>query len=112
MMMKRDKLFWVLLLLFIIGCAPLNASLLSEEEMGITTSLSREKVLSEIKDLSEEERNIIKSEHPQYTYYKLSGNYADYSFWWDFKDDKKIAVFGRGDILTLGGAKVERINNP
>jgi hypothetical protein len=88
----------------------INPAVLSEKEMEQVTSIAREKVSAEIKDLTESEIQIIKTEQPKYSYYKLSGNYADYSFFWNLKDNQKVVVSGRGDILTLEGAKVQKIN--
>lgn len=107
---KMKNAFWLILLLLLTGCASIDPALLNEEEMSHVVGLAREKVLSEIPDLSEEDKYFIRSEQPKYSYYKLSGNYADYSIYWDIKDNQRIAVSGRGDVLTLDDAKVERVN--
>lgn len=107
-MKKTMGLFFLLLFA---GCASVDPAILTEEEIVHAVGLAREKVSSEITDLSEEELYFIKSQQPKYSYYKLSGNYADYSFSWDIKDNQRIVVSGRGNILTLDGAKVQRFNS-
>lgn len=108
---KMKNAFWLILLLLFTGCASTDPAFLNEEEMSHVVGLAREKVLSELPDLSEDDKYFIRSEQPKYSYYKLSGNYADYSIYWDIRDNQRIAVSGRGDVLTLDGAKVQRFNS-
>jgi len=108
---KMKNALWLLLLLLFASCASIDPTLLTEEEMSHVVALARERVSSEITGLSEEEKKVIRSEQPKYSYYKLSGNYADYSFRWDIKNNQRIVISGRGDILTLEGAKIERFNS-
>lgn len=103
----KNALCLVLILLFSC-CASIDPALLTGEEMVHVVGLARGKVASEISDLSERELHFIKSEQPRFSYYRLSGNYANYSVCWEIKDNQGIIVSGRGDIMTLEGAKVER----
>lgn len=108
--MKRTICLFFLILLW--SCASIDPAILSEEELKHAVWLAREKVSTEIKDLSGKELHFIKTEQPKYSYYKLSGNYADYSIYWYIEGDQGVVVSGRGDILRLEGAKIERIGNP
>ncbi len=105
---RMKNTLWLILISFFAGCASINPALLTEDDMVHVVGIAREKASTEITDLSEEELYLLKSEHPKYLYYKLSGNYADYYFYWDIKDNQRIVVYGRGDIMTLEGAKVKR----
>jgi len=100
--------YWLILILIVSGCASTDPAFLTEKEALSVVGLAREKVLLEMPDISHEEIYFIKNEQPKYSYYKLSGNYANYTFSWIIKDNQGIVVHGRGDILTLEGAKIER----
>ena len=92
-------LYWLTIILIFSGCASIDSAILTDEEMVSVVGLAREKVLSEISDLSKEELFYIKPHPPKYSYYKTAGNYADYTFSWDIKDNQRIVVHGRGAIL-------------
>lgn len=100
--------YWLILILIVCGCVSIDPAFLTEKELLRVVGLAREKVLLEIPDISQEEIYFIKNEQPKASYYKLSGNYTDYRFSWIIKDNQGIVVHGRGDIITLEGAKIER----
>jgi hypothetical protein len=57
----------------------------------------------------EQETELVKNVEPKLSYYFLSRPYADYSIEWVTTNNDRIRVYGKGDILKLEGAAVQRL---
>jgi len=82
---------------------------LSREESQEVRELARQEVISRtlVRDPSEVE--FIKSTEPKLAYYFMAKPYAQYFIQWDLPNGDRILISGQGDIFSLEGARVERL---
>lgn len=71
---------------------------------------AREKILASSVLKGEQEAHFIRTTEPTLSYYFLTKPYADYAIRWAVGNEETVSVHGRGNILELEGATVERIN--
>jgi hypothetical protein len=72
-----------------------------------TIAIARQKLNDTFPALDSDERAKISGFPDSFRYYKLGGDFADYSIVWHLSSNRLARVFGQGDLLTLGGAKAE-----
>ncbi len=101
-------LSFFLFLAVVSSCASIDPALLTEKQIESTVSLAREKAFAETNELTEQDKLFIRNEKPRFSYYILSGSYAQYSFSWDVDASNRVIVFGQGNILTLEGSTVKK----
>ena len=107
----RIKNLLLALVLFFPACAQPNSSslYLTKHQALAITEKAREKVLANSVLNGAQEAQIVRTAEPTLTYYFLARPYADYDIRWTINSDEAISVRGRGNILDLDGAIVERI---
>lgn len=101
----------LLIMLFpLAACAQLqsNSALLTESQTRAVIERAREKVIMGTVVRGAHEVEIIRTKEPSFRYYFLSKPYGDYDIRWSVTKDETIIVRGRGNILELEGAIVER----
>ena len=107
----RIKNLLLALVLFFPACSQPNSSslYLRKHQALAITEKAREKVLASSVLNRAQEAQIVRTAKPTLTYYFLAKPYADYDIRWTINSDEAISVRGRGNILDLDGAIVERI---
>ena len=107
------KIFIILMSLYLVGCAGLEefSSHLTKTQMEAVAELARNKVLESGVVKETQEIEIVKNTKPHMSYYFLAKPYADYTIRWQVNSVESILVYGRGNILELEGARVERRDN-
>lgn len=110
-MLLSMKLYLSITLVFIFSasCASLDPSRLTKDQTEVIAKLAREKINVAITDMTESDRQYIKENEPRFSYYSLSGTYAQYLIFWDVEEAYRIVVSGQGDIMTLEGATVRKV---
>ena len=111
--MKMSRLLFIILLP-LAACAQIQefSTVLTESQARTVIERAREKIIvsSVVRDPSE--LNFVQTKEPSsFSYYFISKSYADYYIRWSVTKEETIIVHGRGNILELEGAIVERSRN-
>jgi hypothetical protein len=110
--MRTVRLLLVMLLP-LAACAKFqsNSALLTESQTKAVIERAREKVIMGTVVRGANEVVVIRTKEPSFKYYFLSKPYGDYDIRWSVTKEETITVRGRGNILELEGAIVERTKN-
>jgi hypothetical protein len=111
------KRFLVLLLLLLFGrighgetlSHPTSSQTMKEVENHVIER-ARERVLASGLINDSREVELVKSTRPALFYIYFGAPIADYKIHWKINDKESIVVHGRGNILSLEGAHIERRN--
>jgi hypothetical protein len=100
----------LIMLLPLAACAQFqsNSALLTESQTKAVIERAREKVIMGAVVRGANEVEVIRTKEPSFRYYFLSKPYGDYDIRWSVTKEETITVRGRGNILELEGAIVER----
>lgn len=74
-------------------------------DKALMSEIARKKVLL-ADNIDEQSRQMIKANAPKIAYYRLAGDYAQYSFSWQISSNRILWVGGQGNIKTLDGATI------
>lgn len=99
----------ILVVLLTVGCASLDPALLTKNQMALIVSVAREKVAAADNNISDGDRQFIRDNRPRISYYILAGTYAQYLISWDVDAFYRVIISGQGDIMTLEGATVKKL---
>lgn len=111
--LHRMKIITILIPVLLAGCAGLEefSSHLTKSHAEAVAELARNKAFESGVVKETQEIEILKNTKPHMSYYFLAKPYADYSIRWQVNSVESILVYGRGNILLLEGARVERRNS-
>jgi len=84
-------------------------SQLTNDEAASVRALARARVVASGILNGEREAQLIASTEPKMSYYFLARPLGDYAIEWHTATEERIVVHGRGDILKLEGASVQRL---
>ena len=88
--------------LFLTSC---SALMFRPQELAHPIELARARALSE-PVLDAISREMMRTNAPRVSYYKIAGDFCQYTFTWRITDKRTISVFGEGDIKQIEGSKV------
>lgn len=99
----------ILVALLTVGCASLDPALLTTTQTALIVSAAREKVAAADSEITDGDRQFIRDNRPRISYYLLAGTYAQYLISWDVDTFYRVIISGQGDIMTLEGATVKKL---
>jgi hypothetical protein len=102
---------WFVAMLWLSACAGTTSSTkLNDDQIRTVIAHARKLILASSAVKGPHEARIVESTEPKFRYYFMLRPFADYELHWNVGNDEAISVRGRGNVLELEGAIVERVS--
>jgi hypothetical protein len=102
----RKKNLWLGLVVGTLGFVGCKSANPLDKATVESIAKARSVALTESTKLDEESRKLISDNIPERSYYRLAGDFAQYSFSWEISSNRTLIVYGDGDIKTLENHKI------
>jgi hypothetical protein len=100
--MKYRVAWFLFLALGLASCR--SPALYSPEVERQVIELARANVLAKFPDLDAASKAMIRTSRPDFGYYRMGGDYAQYSLSWLLTSNRQLVLSGQGNIRRLEGA--------